>query len=189
MIVLSVSQQGGLADFQRVQDAVNFVRENNTQRVIIFIRASIYSEKVTIPKNKPFITFQGEEVRSTIIRWYDRAYDVDKSGKNLGTLLSASIAVNSDDFSTTNMYFENAATFQENAVYRQAVALRISGDRAIFMNCGFYGHQDTLYDHEGRLSRCFDCPKPQTTQPANWVCVRGMQDYRPRPSIPWACME
>jgi pectinesterase len=36
------------------------------------------------------------------------------------------------------------------AVGRQAVALRISGDRAAFFNVGFYGAQDTLYDHKGR---------------------------------------
>lgn len=32
----------------------------------------------------------------------------------------------------------------------QAVAFRASGDRAAFLNCGFYGGQDTLYDHKGR---------------------------------------
>jgi pectinesterase len=30
------------------------------------------------------------------------------------------------------------------------VALRISGDYAAFFNVGFYGAQDTLYDHKGR---------------------------------------
>ena len=33
---------------------------------------------------------------------------------------------------------------------QQAVALRISGDAAVFMGCQFIGTQDTLYDHKGR---------------------------------------
>ena len=43
------------------------------------------------------------------------------------------------------------------AVGRQAVALRISGDFAAFINVNFYGAQDTLYDHKGRhyFYRCY----------------------------------
>lgn len=36
------------------------------------------------------------------------------------------------------------------AVGKQAVALRISGDTAVFLGCKFLGAQDTLYDHLGR---------------------------------------
>lgn len=36
------------------------------------------------------------------------------------------------------------------AVGKQAVALRIEGDKGAFYRCGFYGAQDTLYDKAGR---------------------------------------
>lgn len=32
----------------------------------------------------------------------------------------------------------------------QAVAIRISGDQAAFLSCGFFGAQDTLHDDRGR---------------------------------------
>jgi len=32
----------------------------------------------------------------------------------------------------------------------QAVALRVSGDRAAFWGCGFFGAQDTLHDDQNR---------------------------------------
>lgn len=39
----------------------------------------------------------------------------------------------------------------------QAVAVRVSGDKAAFYNCSFYGEQDTLYDHKGLhyFKNCF----------------------------------
>lgn len=36
------------------------------------------------------------------------------------------------------------------AVGAQAVAIRISGDQAVFLGCGFFGAQDTLHDDRGR---------------------------------------
>lgn len=43
---------------------------------------------------------------------------------------------------------------KENA---QAVAMRISGDKAAFFNCKFHGFQDTLCDDKGRhfFKDCF----------------------------------
>lgn len=39
----------------------------------------------------------------------------------------------------------------------QAAAIRISGTKAAFYNCSFYGAQDTLYDHKGLhyFNNCF----------------------------------
>ena len=38
----------------------------------------------------------------------------------------------------------------ENSVGAQALAMRISGDKAAFYNCKFIGFQDTLCDDKGR---------------------------------------
>ncbi|CAI0469821.1 unnamed protein product, partial [Linum tenue] len=39
----------------------------------------------------------------------------------------------------------------------QGVAIRVSGTKAAFYNCSFYGNQDTLYDHKGLhyFNSCF----------------------------------
>lgn len=45
----------------------------------------------------------------------------------------------------------------ENSVGGQALAMRISGDKAAFYNCKFIGFQDTLCDDKGRhfFKDCF----------------------------------
>lgn len=51
---------------------------------------------------------------------------------------------------------QNTAPHVIGTVGGQAVALRISGTKAAFYNCSFYGSQDTLYDHKG-LHYFYNC--------------------------------
>lgn len=99
---------------------------------------------MTIPRSKPYITFLGAGSGVTTITWDDTA---SSSGS---TFRSASVAVNSDYFIAHDISFVNSAPAPPpGASGRQAVALRISGNKAAFYNCNFYGAQDTLYDHVG----------------------------------------
>lgn len=73
----------------------------------------------------------------------------ERDGKPLKTFQSATVAIDASYFIAINIKFENTATHEIGSIGGQAVALRISGTKAAFYNCSFYGSQDTLYDHKG----------------------------------------
>ncbi|KAL1325671.1 hypothetical protein HN51_035726 [Arachis hypogaea] len=150
---LHVSKKHGKGGFSSIQSAVDSLPFINLVRVVIKVHAGVYTEKVNIPPLKSFITIEGEGADKTIVEWGDTA---DKAapgtkGQLLGTFGSATFAVNSAYFIAKNITFKNTAPVPRNgAVGKQAVALRISGDTAMFLGCKFLGAQDTLYDHLGR---------------------------------------
>ncbi|KAL2609182.1 hypothetical protein R1flu_027755 [Riccia fluitans] len=131
-----VVDKSGKGDFTTIQAAVNAVAHKNRERVTIRIRPGVYKERVLMPKEKPYITFQGYPNR-TIITFDSIASDVISPEDNT-TLSTFGSATNS------------APIPPPGSVGKQAVAFRISGDMAAFYCCQFLGGQDTLYDHHGR---------------------------------------
>ncbi|CAI0440058.1 unnamed protein product [Linum tenue] len=128
--------RNGCCNFTTVQAAIDAVPNMSPKRSIIWINSGIYySEKVVVPRTKPNITFQGQGYTSTAIAWNDTAFSAH------GTFYSASVQVFSDRF------VANGISFMVGA---QAVAIRVSGDQAVFSSCGFFGAQDTLHDDRGR---------------------------------------
>ncbi|XP_059444103.1 probable pectinesterase 68 [Corylus avellana] len=148
--LISVAVNGS-ADFRSVQAAVDSIPVNNTQNVVIQISAGCYIEKVVVPVTKPYITFQGAGRDVTVIEWHDRAGDRGPNGQQLRTYRTASVAVFANYFSARNISFKNTAPAPLPGMQGwQALAFRISGDKAYFAGCGFYGAQDTLCDDAGR---------------------------------------
>lgn len=141
----------GIGDFRSVQAAVDSVPDNNRKNVLILISAGYYIEKVVVPASKPYITFQGEGRDVTVLQWHDRASDKGPDGQQLRTYHTASVAVFAPYFTARNISFKNTAPAPMPGMQGwQAVALRISGDKAFFSGCAFYGAQDTLCDDAGR---------------------------------------
>ncbi|SIN83060.1 pectinesterase [Epilithonimonas zeae] len=137
--VYTVSKDGR-EDFKTIQEAVNAVEDRFESKTKIIIKKGIYREKITIPATKGAIYFQGESLAETIIVNDDFASKKNAEGKEMGTTGSSTIFIFSDNFSAKNITFQNDA-----GKVGQAVAVLITGDRAIFENCRFIGFQDTLY--------------------------------------------
>ncbi|CAN1749070.1 Probable pectinesterase 8 [Linum perenne] len=137
--------RNGCCNFTTVQAAVDAVPIMSLKRSVIWINSGIYYEKVTVPRNKPNVTFQGQGYTSTAIVWNDTARSAN------GTFYCASVQVFSDRFIANDISFMNAAPIPgPGDIGAQAVAIRIAGDQAVFSSCGFFGAQDTLHDDKGR---------------------------------------
>jgi pectin methylesterase-like acyl-CoA thioesterase len=69
------------------------------------------------------------------------------AGENGGTLHSATVNVTADNFFAENITFENDFNRTHPQLYAgsQALALLVTGDRAIFHNVRLLGNQDTVY--------------------------------------------
>ncbi|KAJ3680542.1 hypothetical protein LUZ60_016820 [Juncus effusus] len=141
----------GAGDFLSIQEAVDSIPVNNTKRYTVQINAGSYIEKVIIPVTKPYITFQGAGRDVTTVEWHDRASDRGPNGQLLRTYNTASVTVLANYFTARNISFKNTSPAPKSGLEGwQAVAFRISGDKAYFYGCGFYGAQDTLCDDAGR---------------------------------------
>ncbi|XP_068661101.1 probable pectinesterase 53 [Aristolochia californica] len=154
---ITVSQDGS-GNFTSVRAALDSIPKNNSRRVVVEIKPGFYREKILIPQAKPFITLLGDVNNPPTITGNDTASVAGDDGTPLKTFHSATVAINADYFIAANIRFENTAPeVGIGTVGGQAVALRISGDKAAFYNCSFYGTQDTLYDHKGLhyFNNCF----------------------------------
>ncbi|KAL2636272.1 hypothetical protein R1flu_007751 [Riccia fluitans] len=140
----------GSGDFYTISGALASIPVYNSARKTIFIKAGVYEEKIVIPSTQQYITFIGEGADKTVITGHATAGD-QYGDELLKTYRSATVGVNSDHFIAKDIRFENTSPPPEpGAVGKQAVALRISGDKAAFYNVAVLGAQDTLYVHQGR---------------------------------------
>ncbi|SHG53046.1 pectinesterase [Flavobacterium fluvii] len=141
----------GSGDYMKIQDAVDTVLPGQKHRTVIYIKNGLYNtEKILIPSDKKNITFKGESRDKTIISYhiYDckgglnnkcPAEDVAKwTGQAIRT--SATVSIQGDGFRAENITFQNTA-----GPVGQALAIYVTSDKNVFVNCNFLGYQDTVF--------------------------------------------
>lgn len=149
--IIVVDSSGQTGDSVTVQGAVDMVPDGNTHRVKILILPGIYRERVVVPRSKPYVSFIGQEnqASNTVITWNNKASDKNSDGVELGTSGSATVAIFSDYFCASDVTFENTVIAIPGWYGMQAVALRVSAEKAMFYKVNILGAQDTLLDETG----------------------------------------
>ena len=129
----------GTGDYYSIQRALDMAPK--TGGAVLSVSPGVYREVITV--DKPNIT-----IRSANSDASKTAVVNDRSaGQNGGTLHSATVNVTADNFFAENITFQNDfnRTHEQTPQGAQALALLVTGDRAIFHNVHLLGNQDTVY--------------------------------------------
>ncbi|XLR43681.1 hypothetical protein S83_028341, partial [Arachis hypogaea] len=135
-----VVAKDGSGQFKTVLEAINSYPKNYTGRYIIYVKAGVYDEYITVDKKFKNLFIYGDGNTKTIITGRKNFHEGTK------TMRTSTFSTNADDFIAKSIAFENTA----GAEGHQAVALRVQGDRSAFFDCAMRGYQDTLYAHAHR---------------------------------------
>ena len=128
----------GSGDFKTIQQALDHVPDDNSQRVVIQIKPGTYQEQIRVT-GKRNVTLRGEDARKTVITHRLSALEAGS------TRLAFTAYVNANNFRAENLTFENSF-----GTGSQAVALFVDAEDAVFENCRFLGWQDTLFVNGSR---------------------------------------
>lgn len=130
-----VVARDGTGEFRTIDEAIEACRAFMDYHKVIYIRKGTYKEKLIIPQWLQNIELCGENRDETIITYDDHA-NINK----MGTFRTYTLKIEANDITLKNLTIEN-----NSARLGQAVALHTEGDRLVFINCRFIGHQDTVY--------------------------------------------
>ena len=128
----------GTGDYYSIQRALNAVPKTGG---LVLVAPGTYREVLTIDKPNIQIRSVDPDPSKTVVV-NDR-----NAGENGGTTHSATVNVTADNFFAENVTFENDfnKTHPQLPAGSQALALLVTGDRAVFHNVHLLGNQDTVY--------------------------------------------
>ncbi len=129
----------GTGDFYSIQRALDAAPA--TGGALVLVAPGTYREVLTIDKPSIILRSANPDASRTIVVMDNSA------GNSGGTLHSATVNVTADNFFAENITFQNDfnATHPQLPQGSQALALMVTGDRAIFHNVHLLGNQDTVY--------------------------------------------
>ena len=131
----------GTGEFRTIDEAIEVCRAFMDYHKVIFVKNGTYKEKLIIPQWLQNIEICGESKENTIITYDDHAnVKRPETGKPMGTFRTYTLKIEGNAITLKNLTIEN-----NSARLGQAVALHTEGDRLLFINCRFIGHQDTIY--------------------------------------------
>ena len=165
-----VVSQDGTGQFRTIAEAIEVCRAFMDYHKVIFVKNGTYREKLVVPQWLQNVEICGESTEHTIITFGDHAnLSRPETGQPMGTFRTFTLKVEGNDITLKNLTIRNDAP-----QLGQAVALHTEGDRLVFINCRFIGHQDTIYTGMPRTRLFFkDC----------YVC--GTTDFIFGPSTAW----
>ena len=128
----------GTGDFYSIQRALDVAPATGA---LVLVAPGTYREVLTISKSHIRLRSANKDASKTIV------VNNRSAGTDGGTLHSATVNVTGDDFSAENITFQNDfnATHPQLPKGSQALALLVTGDRAVFNNVRLLGNQDTLF--------------------------------------------
>ncbi|MBA0685894.1 hypothetical protein Goari_013533 [Gossypium aridum] len=137
-----VVAKDGNGQFKTIGAALAAAPKKSNIRHVIYIKAGIYDEYITVDKQYTNIMMYSDGPRKTIVTGRNGV----KNGGRITTWKTATFSAIGNGFITKSMGFQNTVGPEKH----EAVALRIQSDKSAFFNCRIDAYQDTLYNQANR---------------------------------------